>query len=169
VAVTAAWIGSRRLLVMIAVIAASVALVLAAVWQHGSVVWSVPELACLAAVALLADRTERPGRRWFLLVAVAAAVPLQAYVVPGVWPLSFLALLEAMGAVSLLWVLVDARPAIATVVFLLAMLLPPGIGGLAAGPDIGAEVPLLIVMAVAAIAVWQLHRQSARARTHRES
>jgi hypothetical protein len=157
------------MLVLVACIGASVALVLATTWQHGAVVWSVPELACLAAVALLARRTERPGRRWVPLVALAAAVPLQAYLVPGVWPLSFLALLEAVAAVSLLWVIVDARPAVATVVFLLAMLLPPGIDSLAAGPDIGAEVPLLIVIAVAAVAVWLLRRQSARAPAPRES
>jgi len=136
---------------------------------HGLFVFSVPELASLAALALLAGGKERPGSRWLLLVALAAGVPLAAYLVAGVWPLSFLALLEGIAVLSLLWVVIDARPAIAMAVFLLANLLPSGILSLTAGPDIGADLPLLIVIAVAAVAVWQLRRQSARVTAGPES
>jgi len=44
----------------------------------------------------------------------------------------------------------------------LAAWLPAAMAGLAAGTDIGAAVPVLIVIALASVAIWLLHRQSAR-------
>ncbi|MGH3305824.1 MAG: hypothetical protein ACRDOK_30035 [Streptosporangiaceae bacterium] len=123
-------------------------------------VLTVSELACLAALALLAGRDERPRPRWLWPVALVSAFPLVGYLVPEVWPFSLLALLEAMALISLLWVVIDARPAIAAAVFLLALFLQSGIVSLAVG-DIQAGVPLLVVSAVAPVAVWRLHRQAA--------
>jgi UPF0716 family protein affecting phage T7 exclusion len=54
-------------------------------------------------------------------------------------------------------------------VFLLAFRLPAELAGLWAGRDIGALVPLLIVLQLAAAAVWLLRHQSARTTASRES
>jgi UPF0716 family protein affecting phage T7 exclusion len=45
-------------------------------------------------------------------------------------------------------------------VFVLALWLPPALSNIAVGPDIGAMVPVLIVIALALVAVWLLRRQS---------
>jgi hypothetical protein len=160
VAVAAAWVSRRKMLVLIAATAASAALVLATTWQQGSVVFSVPELACLASLALLARSAERPGRRWLWPVALIAGWPLAQILVPGIWALS--TLVVVLPALSLLWVVIDARPAVAAAVFVLALWLPVGIASVTAGPNIAAAIPILTVSAVAGVAVWLLHRQSAR-------
>ena len=124
-------------------------------------------LACLAALALSAGRAARPGRRWLWPPALVAALPLGNYLVPGVWVTLFLWLLAALGIVSLLWLAIDARPAVAMSLFVLALWLPAGTAGLVP-LDIGQEVPLLIVIFLAAVAVWLLRRQSARIPARRE-
>jgi hypothetical protein len=175
-AVAMAWVSSRRAVLVAAAIAA-VGVSLTASWHNAQFGWPTTELACLAALALLAGRAERPGRHWLWPVALAAAVPLTiladalaylgnpdvASVMPGAGKLVLGGLLVAVGVVCVLWVVIDARPAIAAAVFLLALWLPSGIDNLASGAGIAAGVPLLaIVAAVAAVAGWRLHRQSAR-------
>jgi hypothetical protein len=166
-AVAAAWASRRKMLVLTAVVAASVALVVATTLLHGSVIFSVPELACVASLALFAGRTERPSLQWLWPVALVAAWPLAQYLVPGFWTLS--TLIVVLPALSLLWVVIDARPAVAAAVFVLGLWLPAGLASVMAGPDIAAAVPLLIVSVVAAFAVWLLHRQSAHVTARRES
>jgi hypothetical protein len=160
VAVALVWMSSRRGVLLAAAIVAAIAVSLAGSWQSWFD-WPITELACLAVVLLLAGRAERPGRGWLWPVALLAAFQLVQYAAPGFWLLAFLALLGAMGIVSLLWVVIDARPAIVVAVFLLALWLPTWIVELAVGPGIGTAVPLLIVTAVSAVAVWRLRRQSA--------
>jgi hypothetical protein len=163
VAVALAWLSSRRAVLMTAVLAAAVAVALTGDWRPLEFGWPVTELACLAALGLLAGRAELPGRRWLRPVALAAALPLVAIFLPGALKFIF-ALLVFVGIGSVLWIVIDARPAIATAVFLLAFRLPSGIDNLASGAGIAAGVPLLaIVTLVAATAVWRLHRQSAGA------
>jgi hypothetical protein len=162
-AVGLTWASSRRAVLVAAVLAAAVAVSLTGAWQHLEFGWPVTELACLAALALLAGRAERPGRQWLWPVALVAALPLVTGFLPGAGTLVFGVLLAVVGIVGVLWVVIDARPAIAAAAFLLAFWLPSGIDNLARGAGIAAGVPLLaIVSAVTAVALWRLHRQSAR-------
>lgn len=86
---------------------------------------------------------------------------------PGFWFAHILVLIEVLGAISLLWAVVDARPAVAMAVFALAYLLRPGIAYWVAGPIFPAAALSLIVGALAPVLVWRLHRQSAGATAHR--
>ncbi len=161
--VALAWVSSRRGVVVTAAFPAAVAVSLAGAWRPAAFGWPVTELACLAAVVLLAGRDERPGNRWLWPVGLVAAVPFVSGLVPGVGTRVFGALLVALGILSVLWIVVDARPAIATAILLLAFWLPSGIDNLTKGIGIAPGVPLLVIVtAVAAIGVWRLHRQSAR-------
>lgn len=160
------WVSRRRAVLMAAMLAATVVVSLTGYWR--SVVgWPLSQLACLAVLALLAGR-KLPSRRWLWPVGLVVAFPLVGYLGPGIWPLSILGLLGVMGVISLLWVVIDARPAVAMAVFLLALLLPAGIVSVA-GADIAAGVPVLIALVVTVFAVWRLHRQSARVTPGRES
>ncbi len=163
VAVAMAWVSSRRALPVTAALVAAVAVSLTGSWHHSLFGWPVAELACLAVLALLAGRAERPGRSWLWAVGLGAALPLVGSFVPRAGTLVFGILLVVLAIVGVLWVVIDARPAIAAAVFLLAFWLPSGIDNLASGAGIAAGVPLLaLVIAVAAVAVWRLRRQSAR-------
>jgi hypothetical protein len=163
-AVTVAWVSSRRPVRLAAVMAAAIAVLLPGQWRFGFE-WPVTELACLTALVLFAGRDERPGRGWLWPVALVVAWMSVAYFLPGSWTLWIIWLPEAVGVLSLLWVVIDARPAVAVAVFTLAAWLLPGVANLANGPDIAAALHLLIVSAVALLAVWRLRRQSGRART----
>jgi hypothetical protein len=163
VAVAVAWVSSRKAPLVAATVAAAVAVSLTGAWRHVAFGWPVTELACLAALALFAGRAERPGRRWLWPVALMAALPLVASFVPGAGTVVF-GVLATAGFLSLLCVVIDARPAIAMAAFLLAFWLPSGIDNLARGAGIAAGVPLLgIVTLVTVVAVWRLRRQSAGA------
>ena len=166
-AVALAWVSGRRAIELAAAIAAAAAMPLAGPLR--SYGWWIPELACLAVLALLSGRREWPGWRWAWPVALIGAIPLLGWLLPGSSPTSLFVLVEALGAITLPWLVIDARPAIAAATFLLALWLPSGIANLVGYPDIGAAVPVLIVIAVAAVAVWQLGRQSGRATARRES
>lgn len=162
-AVALSWVSSRRAVLVAAAIAAALLVSLTGAWRHVTFGWPVTLLACLTALALLAGRAERPGRRWLWPVALVAALPLVASLFPAAGTLGYGVLLAVVGVLSVLWVVIDARPAIATAAFLLALWLPSGIDNLAKGAGIAAGVPLLaIVSAVTAVAVWRLRRQSAR-------
>jgi hypothetical protein len=162
VTVAMVWLSGRRRFLLAAAIPAAVGVALAGAWRPTALGWPVTELTCLTAVALLAGRGERPGVRWLWPVGLVAALPLVAGVMPDALTRAFGALLVAMALISVLVVVIDARPAIATAVFLFAFWLPSGIDNLARGLGIAAGVPLLaIVTLVTAVAVWRLHRQSA--------
>jgi hypothetical protein len=166
VTVALAWVSSRRAVLLAAVLVAAAAVCLTGAWGHSDFGWPVTGLACLAALALLAGRAERPGCRWLWPVALVAVLPLVANFLPGAESLVFGWLLVGVGIAGVLWVVIDARPAIATATFLLAFWLPSGINSLASGAGIAAGVPLLaLVCAVTAVAVWRLRRQSARLNT----
>jgi hypothetical protein len=175
-AVAVAWIGSRRALLLAVTTMAAIAAVLpvaiarstgyAALFGWGPL---IPEVASLVALALLAGRGDRLGSAWLWPVSLVVALLPVAWFAQGVWPLFFFGLIESMGVISLLWIAIDARPAVAFAVLMLADWLPAGIAGLVPGPDAGAEVPLLIVIPAAAFAVWRLHRQSARVSPRRDS
>jgi hypothetical protein len=156
------WIASPRAARLAAAVTAAAAVCLVAPWRLGSFGWPVTGLVCLGAVALLARAAERPSRRWLWPVALIASLLLLAIATPRAGTVAFGAVLAATGVVSLLLLVIDARPAIATAVFVLAFWLPSGINNLARGVGIASGVPaLVIVSVVAAVAVWRLHRQSA--------
>ncbi len=165
-AVAVMWAGSRKSVLVTALILAAVAVCLAGYWRS-AYGWPIPELACLGALALLAGGDRRPGRGWLWPVALVIASLLvtylgPAYLWPGGWAPSFLLPLEAIGVISLPWAVIDARPAVTMAVFLLALWLPVGITSLVPYFDLGAVLPVLITIPLAAVAVWRLRRQSAR-------
>jgi len=164
-AVALVWVGSRRTVVLTGLTAAAIAVSLAG-WVPRAFHWPISELACMVVLALLAGRGGRPGRAWLWLVAIVAVLPLATDLTPTFWSFPPAAWLVAMGIASLPWSVIDARPVIATAVFLLAFTLPSAMED--AGPPPGVLV-LAVVGAVAAVAVWPLHRQSARAARHGSS
>jgi hypothetical protein len=176
--VAIAWISSRKAVLLAIAVAAAVAAVLPVVIARATgyaalFAWGplIPRAACLAAL-WLSGRNARPGRGWLWPVAPIAALLPVAWLAQGLWPLFFIGVIEAMGVISLLWVVIDARPAVAMAVLVMAVWLPIGIASLVAGPDgpdIPAVLPLLIVTVVAPFAVWRLRRQSGRATMRRES
>ncbi len=160
-AVTSAWGSSRKAVQLAGVTVAAVAVALDGPWRP----WPglpVAELACLTALALLAVHGEQPARRWLWPVALAAGVPVLPYVLPALSVDTILTLPAAVGVMTLLWAVIDARPVVVAAVFLLALWLPLGIVGLVAGFFLPAAAPLLIVGVLTPFAVWRLHHQSAR-------
>ena len=116
--------------------------------------------ACLAVLIAVVGR-ERPDRRWWWLIGLVVLARLLLIAGPArIGVVAALCLLLTLAIVSLAWLAIDAKPAIAIVVFLLAAWLPLAIDNLAGG--IVSNLPLLgICAAVAAPALWLLHRQSA--------
>jgi hypothetical protein len=160
-----AWRSRRRLLVLVGALPAAAAIIYAGPWQGLAVGFSVVRLACLAALVALAGYPERPGWRWCWPVGLLAAAPL-LLVVAGrgrLTGVNLVALVLALSLISVVWMVIDARPAIAMAVFLLAIQLPITIGFLAMG-DWSPVSPLflLIVIVITAVAVWRVRRQSAR-------
>jgi hypothetical protein len=161
-----AWVSRRRLVVLAGALPAAAAICYAGPWHGIAVGSTVGGLACLAALVALAGHADRPSWRWLWLVGLLAIAPLVAAVVPGrTWLFGVLVLamlLLALSIASIVWIVIDARPAIAMAVFLLAIQLPLTISYLATG--LGFQFPVrfaLVVTAIAAAAVWRLRRQSA--------
>jgi hypothetical protein len=162
-AVATRWLTRRRVVVPAVAIAAAVALLLTAHAMAPQNIWpaTITGLACLAVLALFGSRA-RPSPRWLWLTGAAvlpsAGVSLPLYIVL-VLPLI------AIVVCSLLWCVVDARPAIAVAVYLTATMLPGGISSLQG--DNVSVYPLLLAAAVTALAIWRLRRQSRRVTTRR--
>jgi hypothetical protein len=158
-----AWLVRRRIIVLAGALPAAAAVAVVGPWQNFAFGFAVTELACLAALIALSGR-ERPDRRWLWLTGPIVLARLLTGASPaGMGAVAALCLVLTVAIVSIAWLGIDARPAIAIVVFLLAVWLPLAIANLAAGAaDFLAGLPLLgICAAVAAPAVWLLRRQSA--------
>jgi hypothetical protein len=126
--------------------------------QWYEIVW----FGCLAGLVAVAGGDEHPGRRWIWPVALVSLSPALLTWSSEAIVQVVTVLLVTIGVVSIAWIVVDARPAIATAVFLLALGLQAGVDYVYAAPmDLAA--PFLIVGAGAAVAVWRLRRQSGRA------
>jgi hypothetical protein len=151
-----AWLSRRRAIVVAGALPAVAALAGVGQWWT----YVVIDLACLAVLIALAGQ-ERPDRRWWWLIGLIALAQLLEGTGPaGVGVVAAQCLLLTVAIVSIAWLAIDARPAIAIVVFLLAAWLPSAIENLATG--VFSNLPLLgICAAVAAPAVWLLRRQSA--------
>jgi hypothetical protein len=159
-----AWRSRRRLIVLVGTLPAAAAIIYAGPWQGLAVGFSVVRLACLAVLVALAGYAERPGWRWCWPLGLLAIAPLPLAAVTGRFAGVYLvALALAVGVLSIAGIVIDARPAIAMAAFLAAIQLPITIGFLSMGAGFQlATVYLLVVMAVLAVAVWRLRRQSAR-------
>jgi len=149
-----AWLGRRRAIVVAGAVPAVAALAGAGGWRTDV----VTELACLAALIALAGRG-RPDRQWLWLVGPIALAQLLTSVGPaGSGAAAGVGLLLTAAIASIAWLAIDARPAIAIVVFLLAA----AIDNLATG--VFSDLPLLGICTVVAVpALWLLRRQSAHA------
>ena len=135
---------------------------------------AIIQLASLAGLLALVPRTARPSRRWlWLLVAVMATAPLpdlQTYV--GTFqplPTTTLELVLAIGVISIICIGIDARLALAFVTYFVLTGLELAANSIILGLGLSwlfsLLLPLLIVAAVAALAVWLLRRQSAKTKT----
>jgi hypothetical protein len=152
-----AWVSRRRAIVLTIALPAAAAFVIAGPWRtmFGP---AVTELACVTALIALSGG-DRPSRRWLwpvgLIVLATALMPVNGGV------LLFTCVLSLVFA-SIVWFAVDARPVIASVVFVSALYLPAMIDQLANGfiPPVGAPL-LAICVALSALAIWRLRRQSA--------
>ena len=173
-AVACAWRGRRRLLFACAPAAAA-----AVIWllihqpAYDSSTFSVTTLTagaagslllCLAALILLARRTERPPRSWLWLIGLIVADSLLG-LMPGSLLLAWLrpVLLLTMFIVPIAWSAVDARPALGLATYLaleIVTILGDSIG--LGGAQAAAMWPLYaILLPVGGLALWRLHRRQA--------
>jgi len=156
------WLSRRRLIVLAAALPAVAATCYAGPWQGIVIGSTVGRLASLAALVALAGYAERPGWRWFWPLGLLAIAPLPLAIIGWLAGVYLVVPLLALGILSIAWIVIDARPAIAMAVFLLAIQLPVTIGLLAAGAGFQLSTLFaLIVIAMTAVAVWRLRRQSA--------
>jgi hypothetical protein len=159
------WLSRRRVVVLLSALPAAAATCYAGPWQGIGVGSTVVGLASLAALVALAGYAERPSWRWFWPLGLLAIAPLPV-LVAGRFDTVLAGLILAALTVTILSIasmVIDARPAIATAVILLAIQLSLTISLLATG-DRSVVSPLfaLGMIAIAAVAVWRLRRQSAR-------
>ncbi len=129
---------------------------------------AVIQLACLAGLVALIPRTGRPSRRWLWLVGLIAALVLLASVAPGSAGLSSFfrpapgAVMLAIVLASILWIAVDARPAVAFITFFVLSDVQSGAANIGIPGYLSSQLPLLLITAaIAALATWLLRRQSA--------
>jgi hypothetical protein len=169
-AVVVAWVTRRRLVALAAALPAAVAECYASGHVYGGNEWGaiwwggvIIPLVWLACLVALAGGDERPGRGWLVLVGPVVLSPvLGAGGAGAALTLVVAVVLAAVGVVSLAWIVVDARPAIAVGVFSLATSLPGVVGNSAlAFSLVGDGLPLLALAAVTAAALWLMRRQSA--------
>ncbi len=150
-AVLPAWIAPRAIAAFSA-LATAVPIYL--LGRQEAPVWTLISLVVgVAAVVLLTPRSARPPRAWLWLIgAFAVAVLASAYT--SVWQIEPLL---ALVAVSVAWVAIDARLAVAVVTFLLTLEIVRMLPFFNA-----AMLPyVLVAVAVALLAAWLLRRQSA--------
>ena len=170
-AVLLAWT-TPRFIALTGALAAAAAVSYVALARGQLVGPAVIQLVCLAGLVALIPPTGRPSRRWLWLVGPIAALLLLAWVAPGSAHLaSFfrLAPSEVMLVIVLaavFWIAVDARPAIAFITYFVLSLVQLGAANITIAGYFAAQLlPLLLITAaIAALAVWLLRRQSARAR-----
>lgn len=148
---------SRRALVLAAALPAAAVVCYAGLWSPGAGATAF-NLALLAALVALVGGSKRPSRRWFVLVGLLAVLPALP---DTIGPASFGALLLAVSAVSIVWAVIDARPAIAVVVFFLGLYLPIAANALTMGAIPVFVLYLGVLTVIGVPAVWLLRRQSA--------
>lgn len=155
------WVSRSRLLVLLGVLPAAAVVLYAASLPVSDIGSTVTDLACLAALAVAGGARERPSPRWLwalgLIIVIASAPQVSDFSLGSVlWGIGILALI----ALSLARLAIDARPAIAMAVCVLAVWLPISIDTIRFGFEPLAGLPLLVTGLVGAGAFWRLRRQS---------
>jgi hypothetical protein len=156
------WVSRRRPVVLAAVLAAAGVVFYAGPWRGYEIGPTVADLACLAALIVVASGRDRPSLRWLwpLGIIVACALLLEVDdTVP--WRALWVVLILALFAASLALLIVDARPAIAMAVCALVAWLPVTVENLQFSSNAGVGIPVLIIGLLGAGAFWRLRRQSA--------
>jgi hypothetical protein len=160
VAAGLALLTGRRSVVLAAALPAAAVLSYAGPWNPGAS-GTAFHLALLAALVALVGGSKRPSRRWLVLISLLAVLPVVPYLVPALGS-GYLGVLLAVGVVSTVWAVIDARPAVAVIVFLLGFYLPLAVNEVAMGAIPTFALPYLGVVAVFGVpALWLLRRQSA--------
>jgi hypothetical protein len=155
ITVLAFWIAPRAIATSSAV-AAIVAMYFVDRYEAGFSGW-IPLAVCVVAVVLLAPPSARPPRTWLWLIgAFTGAVLYDAGgSSAGLW--LQLAPLLVLGVVSLAWLAIDARLAVAVATFVLTIYVERAWQFLNAG-----MVPyVLAIAAIGALPAWLMRRQSA--------
>jgi hypothetical protein len=128
----------------------------------GTAQWDeIVRLACLVGLVAVAGGDKRPGRGWMWPVVLASLSPaLLAGLPSGVTGQVVTGLSLTIGVVSIAWIAVDARPAMAAAVLFTALWLQVGVFYVDSFGLAESSVPLLLFGAVAGVAIWRLGRQS---------
>jgi hypothetical protein len=159
-AVGVAMLTSRRAMVLAAALPAAAVACYAGPWGASASVGIGTHLVCLAGLVALAGG-KRPLRRWLVPVGLLAALPAVSLIQPAFGFLLYAPLLFSIAGISIMWIVIDARPAIAMLVFFLALWLPFAVVNLVQGFGLLAVPELVIATVVGVPAVWLLRRQSA--------
>jgi hypothetical protein len=164
VTVTLAWLSGRRMIVLAGALPAGAAACIAGTWHPWALGDTLVPLLSLAAMVALSDNRQRPSRRWLVPIGLIALVPLVLNIEPQVGFYILQALELTVTAAAIVWVVIDARPAVAVSVFVLGLWLPIAVDNLVQGMIPVYIWPYLVITTViAAPAVWLLRRQSAHA------
>jgi hypothetical protein len=161
-AVILIWVGRRRLLVG-GVLAAAAAASYSR-FSHREIVGGlVTQLLCLAALVVLAKRTDRPTWGWLWVTSgiVAAVILPSFFQAVAFLPYLTPSLLLCILLVLLAWIGIDARPAVALGTYYLIVSLSALLGDAVMG--IGnwfSDPAVLVAAALTGIAGWRLRRQS---------
>ncbi len=159
-AVALALLTGRRAVILAAALPAAAVVCYVGPWDPANVGFTAAHLVFLAALVALAGGT-RQSRRWLMLVGLLALLPLAAGIGPQYGPVLYGALFTAAG-ISVVWAVIDARPAIAMVLFFLALWLPMAVTNLIQGFTAAIALTALVIVTVVAVpALWLLRRQSA--------
>jgi hypothetical protein len=169
VAVVLALVTGSRIVVLAAVLPAAAAVCYAGPWTTRALEYAAAvlpilavHLALLAALVALAGTGKRLSRGLLVLVGLFAVLPVVGRLAVPFLGAAFGLLLLSAVAASIVWAVIDARPAMALVVLFLALFLPLAIGDLLQGFGVVSAVPeLVITSVVAGGALWLLRHQSA--------
>jgi hypothetical protein len=162
-AIVLAWTRSRRV-ALVGAVPAVAAICYFVLLNRNFAGPAVIQVAALAGLVALIPRTARPSRQWlwlFGVVAATAVLPaLQGYL--GTFGLvTSSTLVLAIGLISLAWIGIDARLAVAFLSYFMLTVLQLAALSIVIGPGFAWLLPPCIVAAVAAPAIWLLRRQSA--------
>ena len=127
------------------------------------------QVLALVGLAALAPRAGHPSRHWLWLpgVIMVSSLLLETGVGYGwlgytTWGLFAPGLpLLAIIAGGIVWIVIDARLAVAAMTCIFVTLVQTGAVYIGSGPGLSWLIPLLIAAAIAAPAVWLMRRQSA--------
>jgi len=165
-AVILIWVGRGRLLPGGAVAAAAAASYCG--FSHREIAGGLgTQLLCLAALVVLAKRTERPAWGWLWLtsgIVTAVILPSFFQAVPFL-PYQAPSLLLCILLVLLAWIGIDARPAVALGTYYLIVSVSALSGNAVMGIGNWFDDPaVLVAAALAGLAAWRLRRQSVQER-----